>query len=59
VVVVDAGERLASRRVELLRIDGETAFVAGGLAAGERVVVDGLQRVRAGIAVTPVQKAGN
>jgi RND family efflux transporter MFP subunit len=38
VVVVDAEERLASRRVELLRIDGETAFVAGGLAAGERVV---------------------
>jgi hypothetical protein len=38
VVVVDADERLASRRVELLRIDGETAFVAGGLAAGERVV---------------------
>jgi multidrug efflux pump subunit AcrA (membrane-fusion protein) len=38
VVVVDAEERLASRRVELLRIDGETVFVAGGLAPGERVV---------------------
>jgi len=38
VVVVDAEEKLRSRRVELLRIDGETAFVAAGLAAGERVV---------------------
>ena len=38
VVVVDAGERLASRRVALLRVDGETAFVTGGLQPGERVV---------------------
>jgi RND family efflux transporter MFP subunit len=38
VVVVDAQERLASRRVALLRIDGETAYVSGGLQAGERVV---------------------
>ena len=38
VVVVDAEERLASRRVEVVRSDGETVFVAGGLAAGERVV---------------------
>jgi RND family efflux transporter MFP subunit len=38
VVVVGAGEALRSRAVEVLRIDGETVFVAGGLAAGERVV---------------------
>jgi RND family efflux transporter MFP subunit len=38
VVVVDAEERLRARPVELLRVDGETAYVRGGLAAGERVV---------------------
>jgi RND family efflux transporter MFP subunit len=39
VTVVDAEERLRSRDVELLRIDGETAYVVAGLAAGERVAV--------------------
>ena len=38
VVVADAAAALHTRRVEVLRIDGETVFVAGGLAAGERVV---------------------
>jgi RND family efflux transporter MFP subunit len=38
VVVVGDGAALRTRRVEVLRIDGETVFVAGGLAAGERVV---------------------
>lgn len=37
VTVVDRGGRLHSRRVELLRIDGETVFVSAGLTAGERV----------------------
>jgi hypothetical protein len=36
--VVNAEQRLESRRVEVLRVDGETVLVAGGLAAGERVV---------------------
>jgi RND family efflux transporter MFP subunit len=37
VTVVDRDGRLHSRSVELLRIDGETAFVSAGLAAGDRV----------------------
>lgn len=54
VVVVGEGAALRTRRIEVLRIDGETVFVAGGLAAGERVVarvpstfVDGM-KVRVG-----------
>jgi RND family efflux transporter MFP subunit len=39
VTIVDAEERLHSRPVELLRVDGETVFVLAGLAAGERVAV--------------------
>jgi RND family efflux transporter MFP subunit len=38
VVVADAAAALHTRRVEVLRIDGETVFVGSGLAAGERVV---------------------
>lgn len=38
VVVVGSDAALRTRRIEVLRIDGETVFVAGGLAAGERVV---------------------
>jgi RND family efflux transporter MFP subunit len=38
VVVVDAAETLRSRPVDVLRIEGETAFVVGGLRSGERVV---------------------
>jgi RND family efflux transporter MFP subunit len=38
VVVVDGGAALRTRPVEVLRIEGETVFVAGGLAPGERVV---------------------
>ena len=38
VVVVGSDAALRTRRVEVLRIDGETVFVAGGLAAGDRVV---------------------
>ena len=39
VTIVDAEERLHSRAVELLRVDGEMVFVLAGLAAGERVAV--------------------
>ncbi|MEN8159410.1 MAG: efflux RND transporter periplasmic adaptor subunit, partial [Myxococcota bacterium] len=39
VTLLDAEERLVSRTVELLRVDGETAFVLAGLVAGERVAV--------------------
>jgi RND family efflux transporter MFP subunit len=39
VTIVDAEERLHSRAVELLRVDGETVYVQAGLAAGERVAV--------------------
>jgi RND family efflux transporter MFP subunit len=65
VVVVDREQRLASRRVELLRIDGETVYVAGGLEAGERVVtrvpsafVEGMS-VRVGDALAGAPASGN
>jgi membrane fusion protein (multidrug efflux system) len=56
VLVVGEDNVLAERVIQVSRSVGSDWLVSGGLAAGERVVVDGLQRVRPGIAVTPVQK---
>ena len=56
VLVVGENNVLAERVIQVSRSVGSDWLVSGGLAAGERVVVDGLQRVRPGIAVTPVQK---
>ena len=39
VLVLDDTERLRTRTVELVRVDGERAVVAAGLAPGERVCV--------------------
>ena len=44
----------AVRRVELGASVGESWLVQSGLQAGDRVIVDGLQRARPGAPVTPV-----
>ena len=51
---VDAGDKLTRVPVALSRAIGNQWLVDEGLSAGDRIVVDGFQRVRAGIAVTPV-----
>lgn len=54
VLVVEEGNRTAYREVRLgLAQDGGLRIVEDGLRAGERIVVNGLQRVRPGDAVTP------
>ncbi|WP_369991782.1 efflux RND transporter periplasmic adaptor subunit [Pseudomonas xanthosomatis] len=52
VLVVDAQQRVAERQVQLGSAQGDRWVVSEGLAAGERVVVEGLQHVKAG---DPVQ----
>ena len=59
VLVVDAENKLSERVIQVNRAVGSDWLVNGGLSAGERVVVDGLQRVRAGVTVTPLAKEGN
>ncbi len=51
VTLVDADGRLRSRDVTLLGVDGETAFVQAGLAAGERVAVRPPSAFEEGMAV--------
>ena len=51
--VVGEGNKAEQRRVQLGQSTPATAVIAAGLKEGETVVVDGVQRVRAGIVVNP------
>lgn len=53
VLVVGAGDRTAYREVRLGSAQEGLRVVESGLKAGERIVVNGLQRVRPGDAVNP------
>ena len=55
VFVVDQENKLAHRRVVLGERRGEERMVIDGLAAGERIVINGLQRVRPGMTVRPIE----
>lgn len=48
VLVLDNEDRVQMRTVELSRALGDKWLVASGLTAGERVIVEGLQKVRPG-----------
>lgn len=52
--VIGAGNKAEQRRVQLGQSTPQTAVIASGLEPGETVVVDGVQRVRAGMVVNPV-----
>jgi membrane fusion protein, multidrug efflux system len=54
VLVVDAQDKLAERVIEVDRAVGSNWLVSSGLKAGERVVVEGLQKARAGATVKPM-----
>lgn len=56
--VVDAEARVAQRAVEPGAEQGEDTAITNGVTAGERVVVDGLDRLRAGMKVEPVLRTG-
>ena len=53
VIVIGADNKAAYREVSLGALSGGLRVVTAGLKPGERVVVDGLQRVRPGALVTP------
>ncbi|GAB6110763.1 efflux RND transporter periplasmic adaptor subunit [Desulfomicrobium salsuginis] len=56
-MVVDAGETIAARPLELDRAVGGDWIVRQGLASGDRVVIEGLQKVRPGTQVRVAQTA--
>jgi multidrug efflux system membrane fusion protein len=53
VMVVDAGSKVVYREVALGALNGNLRVITNGLNPGERVVLDGLQRVRPGATVSP------
>lgn len=53
VYVVDDQDQVVSRRVQVGRVHEGLREITTGLSAGDRVIVSGLQRVRAGVKVTP------
>ncbi|WP_257280136.1 MULTISPECIES: efflux RND transporter periplasmic adaptor subunit [unclassified Endozoicomonas] len=53
VLVVDADNAVETRQVELGRRLGPMWVVNSGLKAGEKIIVEGLQKVRPGAKVTP------
>jgi membrane fusion protein (multidrug efflux system) len=56
-MVVDAEEKVAPRPLELDRAVGGDWIVRQGLAAGDRVIVEGLQKARPGVQVRIFQGA--
>ena len=57
VMVVGQDGKVESRPVQTSRTIGDRWLVEGGLATGERVVVEGLQKVRPGMQVTVTEAA--
>ncbi|MEO8561803.1 MAG: efflux RND transporter periplasmic adaptor subunit [bacterium] len=54
VMVVGAKDVVEARPVKLGALEGDAWVIESGLTAGERVIVDGLQKVTPGSAVKPV-----
>ncbi len=54
VLAVNADNQVERRHIELgERLDGDRITIMSGLSAGDRVIVEGIQRVRAGSPVEP------
>ncbi|BFN14970.1 efflux RND transporter periplasmic adaptor subunit [Marinobacter sp. RI1] len=56
VLLVDDQNQVAQRFIKTGARDGALLVVESGLEAGDQVIVEGLQKVRAGVAVNPVRK---
>ena len=57
VLVVGSGDKVEARRVTLGASEGTQAVIQDGLEEGERVIVEGIQKVRPGMAVTASEMA--
>lgn len=55
VLLVNAENKVERRRIDVGAAVGNRWLALGGIAAGDRVVVDGLQRVKPGDTVAPVE----
>lgn len=58
-MLVGADNKVQRRFIAVERAIGDQWLVAEGLAAGDRIILDGLQKIREGAAVTTVPAAGS
>ncbi len=56
-LVVGAGGKVEERQVEITRAVGNRWLIDGGLAAGDRLIVSGVQKVQPGMTVVAVEAA--
>lgn len=54
VLVVNADNKVEARPIKISSATGDQWIVASGLQAGEKIIVEGLQKVRPGMEVKPV-----
>ncbi|NBC46710.1 MAG: efflux RND transporter periplasmic adaptor subunit [Gammaproteobacteria bacterium] len=54
VFVLGDGDQVEQRPIEVVRAQGDQWLVESGLAAGDRLIVDGLQQIKPGVQVRPV-----
>jgi membrane fusion protein (multidrug efflux system) len=54
-MVVGADDKVEQRKVKVGRAVGDKWLVESGLAAGDRVVIEGLQKIRPGVPVQPAE----
>ena len=54
-MVVDAGNKVGVRTLKVSRTIGDKWLVDDGLVAGDRVIVEGLQKIRPGAVVQPTE----
>ncbi|HKO98737.1 MAG TPA: efflux RND transporter periplasmic adaptor subunit [Pyrinomonadaceae bacterium] len=59
VLVVEADNKISQRTIKVGDRYEDSFVVTEGLKAGERVVVEGVQKVRPGMTVSPTQKQGS
>jgi membrane fusion protein (multidrug efflux system) len=55
--VVDSQNKVETREVKVVRTIGDLWLVDGGLAPGDRLIVEGVQKVQPGMQVRPVEQA--
>ena len=55
-LVVDDNNKVNTRHVDLGRRINAMWVVNSGIEAGERIIIEGLQKVRPGVEVNPVEK---
>ena len=57
VLVLSDKNQVDTRHVEMGRRIGAMWVVNGGLKNGEKIVIEGLQKVRSGVEVNPIEKS--